>query len=77
MIATCGSCLTAEFADDDSDDEETVLVAPGSKTGHLRRPSGSEVRSTFGKMAQLGRGSRDYTYCGRPIGVDWTASPRP
>lgn len=64
----CGSCLTAEFADEDSEDDETLFVPPGKDTGHLRRPKGSETRGIYG---MLGRGAEPYTYCGRAIGDDW------
>lgn len=75
-LEPCGSCLTAEFADDDSDDDEKLLLRPGSSTGHLKRPAGSLLKGdVFAAMAQAGR-RQPYTYCGRPIGDDWSEVAR-
>lgn len=72
----CGTCLTAEFADEDSEDSVTLLVPPGRQIGHLRRPAGSSQSSALGLFVSVARGSGPYTYCGRPIGGDWTEVAR-
>lgn len=83
MIRPCGSCLTAEFADDDSEDDEVLVVRPGSDThpaatvvGHLRRPSGSMLRGAIANMVRAGQTGATFTYCGIKVGDDWKQVPR-
>lgn len=82
MIRPCGSCLIAEFADDDSEDDEILVTRPGSDThpaatvvGHLRRPSGSFLRGAIANMVRTGSDGV-FTYCGIKVGPDWKEHPR-
>ena len=75
MIHPCGSCLRAEFADDDYEGDEMLVVAPGGKIGHLKRPGGSE--GTGGGLTWAVRAARGaQTYCGHPITDGWTEVSR-
>ena len=74
-LKPCGACVRAEFADEESEGL-AYMAAPGSRTAHAPRPSGSEGSGdAYQALAWAARGEKAFTYCGRPIGPDWIATP--
>lgn len=76
MIRPCGTCLRAEFADEDEDElADRYFVQPGSSTGHVQRPRGSEGKgSPMAQAIRAGRGRQ--TYCGIQMHDGWVAEDR-
>jgi hypothetical protein len=65
-IRPCGSCVTAEIADDESVDLR-YIARPGAKVAHLERPRSSEGHGGWVRAMVFSGRQQPHTYCGLPI----------